>query len=180
MKSKLLFTFAVVAAFAAVILSGCSTTTTTTSNCIDYTGTDTGQHNILINGIPNLVPPIRDTLNITNGIGGAVDIYSHALGTTLFGTKDASDCNKVLLDSLIYLPTDTLRIHSENALFASIGGNIKIFGIRAGGVGSVSTSGVTTQLKIKTGKTNVDALGGLLLDLSGKNLVLNGVFLKIP
>lgn len=171
MKSKLLFAFAVVAAFAAVIVSGCSkSSSTTTTGCYSIDGvTDTGAHKIYIGSLAAPLDPISDTLTATVS-GSTATIYSNALKRNLTGTVN---CNAVTLDSVIFAPGDTLVINSTTL------GRVTIFNIRAGGTGTITSTGVTTKITIVKGNTNITSPINLT-NLNGLGLNLQGTFLKLP
>jgi hypothetical protein len=171
MKSKFFFAFAVVSVFAAVLVSSCSkdsTTTTTNNGCINVNGNvDTGIHRIFgANGtldLSGLVPDIRDTLSATV-TGNDIEIFDNALNQNLTGTLN---CNDIVLDSVLFGPNDTLVINSATL------GRVTIWGVRAGGQGSIATDGtVSTTIKIKKGTTNL----AILPDLGG--IWLKGTFKK--
>ena len=159
--------FSLVAVVLATFLVGCGDETNggCTPNASIFNGTDTGSHKVYVNGIYGIVPDIQDTLTGTATSDTRVEIYDNALKQTLYGTIDAANCSKIILDSLIYGPGDTLVINSATL------GVVKIYNIRAGGTGTISGSTVTTSIKIKKGNTNL----GILPTLT--NVELKGTFL---
>lgn len=169
MKKQLL-AFSLVAVVLASFLAGCGDDDGGGGGCSgvsQFVGTDTGSHKVYVNGIYGIVPDISDTLVGTATGETTIDIYDYALKETLKGTLDASNCNKIILDSLIYGPGDTLVIESSTL------GTVKIYNIRAGGTGSVSGNTITTSIKIKKGNTNLSILPTL------SNVELKGTFKKI-
>ncbi len=169
MKKQLL-AFSLVAVVLASFLAGCGDDDGGGGGCSgvsQFEGTDTGSHKVYVNGIYGIVPDIQDTLTGTATSETTIDIYDNALKQTLKGTLDASNCNKINLDSLIYGPGDTLVIESETL------GTVKIYNIRAGGTGTVSGNTITTLIKIKKGNTNLPILPSL------SNVELRGTFKKI-
>lgn len=171
MKKSIFLTFVLAAGFAATFLTGCGDDSAV-SGCIDVTGTDTGSHKVYIGSIAAPLSPIQDTLTASVS-GSNVTIESKALGRDLTGTIDASDCNKVNLDSVIFVPGDTLFINSTTL------GLVKIWGIRGGGSGTINSAGVNTSITISKGATNITSPINLT-NLNGLGLNLKGTFKKIP
>lgn len=167
MKIKFMsFTFA--AATAAVLLSGCGDDNEAV--CPTIAGKYAGTHKVYLGPVDATtlgVTPIEDTLTAANA-AGAVDIslFSAVINMDLTGK---ANCNTVALDSVIFGPTDTLRIPSETF------GEVIITEVRAGGSGTINGNKLTTSLKVKEGKTNINGAVDLR-NLKGKNLELRGSF----
>ncbi len=177
MKKSILLTFVLAAGFAATFLTSC--TEKTDGDCNQANGRDTGAHIVFINELNTSslgLTPIQDTLDATV-TGSTVSITSTALGRTLTGTIDPSDCNKILLDSVIFSEGDTLKI--PTATLPIPGGIVKIWGIRGGGTGTVTPTGSTTRINIVAGKTNISAPIDLT-NLNNLKLNLRGTFLNLP
>ena len=68
---------------------------------------------------------------------------------------------------------DTLVINSTTL------GRVTIYDIRAGGTGSITSTGVTTKITIAKGHTNITSPINLT-NLNGLGLNLQGTFLKLP
>ncbi|MCB0507087.1 MAG: hypothetical protein R2739_08020 [Chitinophagales bacterium] len=175
MKKTLFIVFAIAAGFVATTLSGCSDDGTKVDGCNEVAGLDTGGHLVYIGDLNPGLDAIRDSLTASVS-GSNVTIHSTALGRTLTGTIDASDCNKINLDSVIFQPGDTLSIVTSSLPVP--GGVVKIWGIRGDGTGTITSTGSTTRIDIKEGHTNISSP----LDLTNlKNLGLNlrGTFLNV-
>ncbi len=171
---KTLLSFTIAAGIAVSLLSGCGDDKPTPA--FDYNGSYKGQHRVNINGldVSALVDPISDTLIITKATGStSVSIFSKTIGRTLTGTIDTIS-GIATLDSLIFVTGDTLRIEST-----TVAGGVKIWDVRAGGSGKVTTAGVlTTEIKVKKGKSNINIAGFDLTDLASSNVSLKGTFNK--
>ncbi len=154
-KFSLLAFVAVVAAFFAI-----SCGDDTTDSCPGeegFVGTFKGNHSIL--SIYN----ISDTLTVTNPTAddSKVAINSKALGRNFNGTIDASNCNKVILDSILI---DSAAIST-----------VTLKNIRAGGYGIINSdkTTITTKITIKSGTAT---LGSTNIPVSGQSL--DGSFTK--
>ncbi len=171
MKSKLLFGFAVVAAFAAVLVSGCSSSDSTpTNNCISINGNiDTGFHTVYANTLALPLSGIEDTLTATVS-GSSATVVSNALGFSLTGTVN---CNSVALDSVIFGPNDTLRVASQ-----LVAGGVKIWNVRAGGTATITSTGVSTVINVVKGNTNISSPIDLTNITPSLGLNLKGNFKK--
>jgi len=155
-KFSLLAFVAVVAAFFAV---SCGTDNNG-DNCPGengYVGTFKGNHSVL--SIYN----IADTITVTNPTAGDSKVYitSKALGRSFNGTIDASNCSKVILDSVII---DSAAIST-----------VTLKNIRAGGYGTISSDKTTLTTKI-TIKSGTATLGSSNIPIAGQSL--NGTFSK--
>ncbi|MBK9793667.1 MAG: hypothetical protein IPP60_11425 [Sphingobacteriales bacterium] len=181
MKKSILLTFVLAAGFVATFLTGCGTDSGPTCNSI--TGRDTGIHIVYLDELNPGITPIRDTLDATIS-GDVVTIQSKALGKALVGKISSSNCNLINLDSFFIGsgPADTLRITTTSTALTlqQNDGVIRIWNVRAGGTGTITSTGATTKLSIAKGNTNITSLGGVLQDLSGRKLNLRGSFLKLP
>lgn len=142
-------------------------------NCFSVTGRDTGTHTLFIDALNPGLSAIRDTLDILK-TGNLVTINSSALGRFLSGTIS---CNDITLDSLIFSNGDTLRIPTTTLPVDN--GIVKIWGIRAGGTGTVIENGLTTKINIAKGSSNITSPINLS-NLSGLKMNLRGTFLKLP
>lgn len=171
---KTLLSFTIAAGIAATLLSGCGKDPVNTA--FDYNGSYKGAHRVNINNldVSALVDPIQDTLRVTKTPGNPnISVYSAVIGRTLTGTLDTVS-GIATLDSLIFDPTDTLKIAST-----TVAGGVRIWGVRAGGSGKITTAGVlTTSIKIKKGFSNINIAGFDLTNLSTANLELKGTFNK--
>jgi hypothetical protein len=172
---KLLLTFVFAAFLVATFLTGC-TSDPTGPTCYSIAGRDTGQHLVFIDALNPGLTPIQDTLDATVS-GSNVSISSTALGRTLTGTISSSDCNSIALDSVIFADGDTLKIASSTLPVP--GGVVKIWNIRGGGTGVITSTGATTRINIAKGNTNISSPINLT-NLSGLKLNLRGSFLKVP
>lgn len=169
MKIKFMsFTFA--AATAAVLLSGCGDDNEAV--CPTIAGEYVGTHKIFLKGIDATVfkvTPIEDILTANNAAGATeIELFSAAINNMRLTGK--ANCNTVALDSVIFEPTDTLRVPSEAF------GEVIITDIKAGGTGTINGNKLTTTLKIKEGKTNIKNDLIDLRDLKGQQLELRGTF----
>jgi hypothetical protein len=169
MKKTLLFAFVLAAGFVATFMSGCTSESGPT--CHSINGLDTGAHKIYIDALAAPLSPIGDSITASVS-GDDVSIHSTALGRTLTGKINASDCNTIDLDSIIFVPGDTLSIPSP-----ALGMTVKIWDIRADGVGTVTANGSTTRINIAKGKTNISTPINLT-NLAGLKLNLRGTFLN--
>jgi hypothetical protein len=177
MKKSILFTFVLAAGFVATFLTGCGDDTK--SGCNEGNGRDTGAHTVFINELNTTalgLTPIQDTLDVVKS-GTTYTIASKALGRSLTGKEDPANCNNILLDSVIFDLTDTLRIPTSTLPIP--GGVVKIWGIRGGGSGTVTATGSTTRINIVAGKTNISEPIDLT-NLNGLKLNLRGNFLNLP
>lgn len=156
MKKSILLTFVLAAGFVATFLTGCGNDKSEPT-CYSITGTDTGSHVIYFGSNTNsILPKISDTLNSVAINGDSVTITSKALGNkTLTGKLDPNNCNKIILDSFVVGDgaLDTLKIPTSTLPLD--GGVVKIWNVRAGGFGTITSNGATTQLNIVKGKTNI-------------------------
>lgn len=178
MKKSILLTFVLAAGFVATFLTGCgSDGGSTNPNCNTIAGRDTGSHIVFIDALNPGLSPISDTLDASVS-GSTVSIASKALGRTLTGTASASDCNTINLDSVIFSIGDTLRIPTTTLPVP--GGVVKIWNIRAGGTGTITSNGANTKINIAKGNTNIGPTPLDLRNLSGLKLNLRGTFLKLP
>ena len=173
---KLLLTFVFAAFLVATFLTGCTSDPTGGPTCYSIAGRDTGDHVVFIDALNPGLTPIRDTLDATVS-GSSVNIYSTALGRNLTGTISSSDCNAIALDSVIFSAGDTLKI--ETTTLPVPGGVVKIWNIRAGGTGTITSTGATTRINIAKGNTNISSPINLT-NLTGLKLNLRGSFLKVP
>lgn len=177
MKSKLLFSFAVVAAFAVVMFSGCSKSSDTNTNdgCFDFaTASDTGQHTVYAGSVALPLSKIHDSL-YANVSGTTVTVHTQALDRNLVGHINSSDCNQIDLDSVIFGDLDTLRIPTT---LPGLGGFVKIWGVRAGGTGKIDANGVlSTQINVVNGHTNINAPIDLTNISPSLGLNLKGTFI---
>ncbi|MFN8283468.1 MAG: hypothetical protein U0U67_09660 [Chitinophagales bacterium] len=154
---KTLFSFVTVTALISVILSGC---TTPPNDCTpdenSSIGGYNGEHSILGGAYT-----FDDSLTFSNPVASdrKISIKSERLGTTLTGTYDASNCSKVLLDS-IFITSQTIETVTLN-------------NIRASGYGNINGNTVQTVINIKSGTAT---LGSLNIPLAGQSLT--GTFLK--
>ena len=173
---KHLLAFSLVAVVIATFLVGCGSDSGPggCSGTTQFVGTDTGYHRVYLNGadVHALVPDIQDTMTVTSTSTTTITLHDNALQRDLFGTLDPSNCNKVILDSVIFGAGDTLVINSATL------GRVTIYNIRAGGSGTISGSTVATSIKIKKGNTNI---GPSPVDLrSLTNVELKGNFKVVP
>jgi hypothetical protein len=177
MKSKLIFAFAVVAAFASVLLSGCGKDSST-ATCYDFSTTsDTGQHVVYAGETVLPLSKIHDSLYASVS-GTTVTIHSQALDRNLIGHIDASDCNKIVMDSVIFNTGDTLRIATT---LPGLGGFVKISDVHAGGEGTIDADGViTTRINVVSGHTNITSPFDLTNITPALALNLRGTFIKYP
>lgn len=174
MKKSILLTFVFAAFVVATFLTGCGKTSSPT--CYTVTGRDTGVHVIYLNGVTNAaLPQIRDTLDAVVVSGNTVSIASKALGQTITGKIDASDCNKIILDSLIL--TNTLKFPTTSLPGVD---TVRISNVRAGGTGTITASGATTVINIAKGNTNIIIGPFNLTNLAGLGFSLRGSFLRLP
>ncbi|MCC6517161.1 MAG: hypothetical protein IT275_12500 [Chitinophagales bacterium] len=172
MKKTILFTFVFAAFFAATFMTSCSNTSGPT--CHSVAGSDTGAHSIYMDALHiGLLAPIRDSLHASVS-GSDVTISSSALGRNITGKISASDCNAIVLDSVIFLPGDTVSIPSAIAP----GGMVKIYDVRAGGSGTITATGATTKISVAKGKTNISSPIDIR-NIDGMKLNLRGTFLKV-
>lgn len=150
---------------------GCTGSATfTVGTCYSINGkTDTGAHKIYIGSLLAPLDPIRDTLSATVS-GSTATIHSRTLNRNLTGTVD---CNSLTLDSLIFAPGDTLVINSSSL------GRVKMYNIRAGGTGTITSTGLSTKITIVKGNTNITSPINLT-NLNGLGLNLQGTFLHLP
>lgn len=175
MKKSILLMFVMAAGFVATFLTGCGDGGEGPT-CYSIAGRDTGAHIVFIDALNPGLTPISDTLDAVV-TGSEVEISSKALGRTLTGTISASDCNSIVLDSVIFVEGDTLKIASSTLPVP--GGVVKIWNIRGGGTGTVTSTGATTRINIAKGNTNItDPIN--LSNLSGLKLNLRGTFKKLP
>ncbi|MCC6584073.1 MAG: hypothetical protein IT271_10240 [Chitinophagales bacterium] len=175
MKKSILLTFVLAAGFVATFLTGCGDGGTDGPTCFSIAGRDTGAHVVYIDALNPGLTPISDTLDATVS-GSNVSIFSTALGRTLTGTISASNCNSIALDSVIFAEGDTLKISSSTLPVP--GGVVKIWNIRGGGTGTITSTGATTRINIAKGNTNITAPINLS-NLAGLKLNLRGTFLKL-
>ncbi|MDB5226113.1 MAG: hypothetical protein JWN78_306 [Bacteroidota bacterium] len=178
MKSKLLFSFAVVAAFAVVMFSGCSKSSTTNNNnngCFDFaTASDTGQHTVYAGTVALPLSKIHDSLTAAVS-GTTVTIHTQALNRNLTGTINASDCNQIDLDSIIFGVNDSLLIPTT---LSGLGGFVRIKNVRAGGTGKIDANGViTTKINVVSGTTNISTPIDLTNITPAIGLNLQGTFI---
>lgn len=171
MKRNFVLSFVLAAMFAATFMTSCNSDKKGPT-CYSVAGTDTGAHAIFLGTINPGLAPIRDTL-VASVSGSNVTIHSAAMGRNLTGTINASDCNKIDLDSVIFGPLDSLKIPST--IVPS--GYVVIKNIRAGGTGMITATGATTQINIAKGNTNITSPVNLT-NLNGLGLNLKGTFLK--
>lgn len=169
MKIKFMsFTFA--AATAAVLLSGCGDDNNPV--CPTIAGEYAGTHKVFLGPVDASilgVTPIEDTLSAANAAGATeISLFSAAINMDLTGK---ANCNTVALDSVIFKPTDTLKVESDIAP----GGYVIITEIVATGTGTINGNKLTTSLKIKDGKTNISSPIDLT-NLKNQNLELRGTF----
>lgn len=172
---KTLLSFTIAAGIAATLLSGCGKDPVNTA--FDYNGSYKGAHRVNLNGndVSTIVTPIDDTLTVVRPYGStSLNVRSAVIGRTLTGSLDTIS-GVATLDSLIFSPTDTLKIAST-----TISGGVKIWGVRAVGSGSInkSTGVLTTSIKIKKGFSNIQIGPFDLRDLSTTTLELKGSFKK--
>lgn len=184
MKFKLLI-FSFIAMVIASFSVGCGKTETG-SDCSLTAGiniSDTGAHDIYANDIKLQtiladLKPIRDSLSV-KVIGDSVSIFSKVLNIYMPGKIDPTDCNKVILDSVI-IDGAALAFETELAGIDSV----RISNVKAGGSGTLTATGATTRINIIKANTNIliGAPGGFgdLQNIEGKGINLRGTFLKIP
>lgn len=155
---KSLFSFAILASFIAILASSCSKPSN--NNCTpdeDFSvGGYKGQHSILGGAYI-----FDDSLTITNSTAGdrKISIKSEKLGTTLIGTYDATNCNRVIID--------TVRITSQTIETVTLNNIVAI------GSGTINGNTLSTVINIKSGSAS---LGSLSLPIAGQSLT--GTFTK--
>lgn len=175
MKKSIFLTFVLAVGFAATFLTTSCGDDAATADCYSFAVTDTGGHSVWLGPVKAPLNLIHDSL-VGTVSGSTVTISSQALGRDLTGTIDASDCNKVTLDSVRFPVGDTLKIATTLPI---PGGFVKIWGIRAGGSGTINSSGaVSTSIKIASGNTNLTAPLDLSTITPGMKLELKGSFIK--
>lgn len=156
---KIFFSFAIVASFAAMFLSGCTKPTVEDIACTPNEDTIVGGYNgeFSILGFYKF----DDSLTISNPIAGdrKISIRSEKLNTSLTGTYDTKNCNKVILD--------TMRISSQMIE------TVTLSNIVAVGSGTISGNSVSVIINIKSGSASV---GGANLEIDGETL--KGTFTK--
>ncbi len=156
MKIKFL-AFTISAVLAGFMISGCGDEETVAPSIYsapdDSTSLNTtykGQHTVL-------VFTIADTIELINANVGdkRLEITSTALGQSIWGTIDANDPFKVILDSVFQ---ESLAI-----------GQVEANNIRAGGTGTLSKDYKTikTSIKIKQGTAKVN---GSPISIAGQEL----------
>lgn len=174
MKKTILLTFVLAASFVATFLTGCTTDDTKAPSCYSFNVIDTGAHKIFIGSLLAPLSPIHDSL-VGKVIGDSVSIYSLALTRNITGKINASDCNKVDLDPIVFAANDSLVIPTTLPI---AGGNVIIKNIEATGFGTINSAGeVKTTITISKGSTNISTPINLT-NLSGLGLSLKGSFIK--
>jgi hypothetical protein len=181
MKFKLLI-FSFIAMVIASFSVGCGKSDSS-ANCFDVVATDTGAHSIFL-GSGDLssagLEPIRDCLVVSKVNTDSIRIYSKVLDTTITGKIDPTDCNRIILDSLI-ITGNALSFATTSTVLGI--DTVKISKVRAGGYGEITATGAKTYITIAKGTTNITTpinltdLGNLL---GGAKIGLRGTFLKIP
>lgn len=167
MKKTLLLTSILAAFFVATFTISCDKKTDPkTPTCPDFVGQDTGFHKIYKGPLEAPLDPIRDSLSVTKTGDNTISVRSDVLKADLPGSIDATNCNKIKLDS--FISDDTIRVPSDAF------GEVKIWNVRAGGSGEYKDGKVSTSIKVAKGKTNIGVLG--LDNLDGKGLELKGTF----
>lgn len=153
---KTLFSFTIIAGFVSVMLFSCSKPTDCTPNEDSPIGGYNGEHSILGGGYT-----FDDSLTITNPTASdrKISIKSDKLGTTLIGTFDASNCSRVLID--------TVRIDSQTIE------TVTLKHIVAVGYGTINGNSISTVINIKSGTASI---GSLSLPITGQSLT--GTFTK--
>ena len=154
---KTLFSFAIFAGFLAITMSSCTTKPADCTPDENFSvGGYTGQHSILGGAYT-----FDDSLSISNPVTSdrKITIKSERLGTTLTGTYEASNCSKILLDS-IFITSQTIETVTLN-------------NIRAAGYGTINGNTIQTVINIKSGTAS---LGTLNLPIAGQSLT--GTFTK--
>ncbi|MFN8238528.1 MAG: hypothetical protein U0T77_10195 [Chitinophagales bacterium] len=152
MKFKLLI-FSFIAVVIASFSVGCGKTDSV-NECTDFPRNDTGSHAIkagllLIPGVS-----IHDSLQSTQ-VGNRIAIKSLALNMTIYGTQDATDCNLIKMDTFRIGsgPADTIKLFTSTLPIPD--DTVRIWDVEAIGSGTVTPTGVTTDLKVIKAKSNI-------------------------
>ena len=174
MKKTLLFAFVLAAGFVATFMSGCTSESGPT--CHSINGLDTGKHVVYLGNLPLDLISIGDSLDVSVN-GTNITISSKALGQSLPGKVDPTDCNKIILDTIFIGSgaSDTIKIPTT---LPGIGGFVKIWSVEATGYGIVTPTGSTTRINIKKGRTNVKIGEIDITNIDNRDLNLRGTFLN--
>jgi hypothetical protein len=134
-------------------------------------GIDTGYHMLFIGDLNPSLTPLRDSLLVLS-VAASVIIRSQQIKRVLNGIIS---CNTIQFDSIIFLPTDTIRIPTTTLPVS--GGDIKIWNVRAGGFATITPTGLNTRINIAQGKSNLTEPIDLS-NFSGKDINFRGTFNK--
>lgn len=155
---KTLFSFTIIAGFVSVMLFSCSKPADSCTPDEDApVGGYNGEFSILAGAYK-----FDDSLTITNTTAGdrKISIKSEKLGTTLTGTFEATNCNRVIID--------TVKISSQTIE------TVTLKNIVAVGSGTISGNTISTVINIKSGTATIGSLPAINLATQA----LTGTFTK--
>lgn len=157
---KIFFSFAIVAIFTAMLLPACTKAKVDEVPCTPNEDTIVGGYNGDFSILGNAYS-FDDSLTITNPIANdrKISIKSERLGTSLNGTYDTKNCNKIIID--------TVKIASQMIE------SVTLSNIVAVGSGTISGNSINIIIVIKSGSA---LIGGLTVPLDGESL--KGTFTK--